>query len=238
MLIRKKQAERANLEAEEFLANISHEVRTPLNAIVGFSGVLASCDEPEEIVQLGDIIKKNNVLLTQLINDILDLSKIDSGKVELQYSDVDMNEVMTSLKYYVEQNFPDKELRVKCVLPEEKCVIKTDSYYFRQVMMHLISNAMKFTDEGSMILGYYRKDSNYYFYVEDTGCGIPEDKHDTVFRSFEKLDTFSQGSGLGLSLCKSIIQKMGGEIGITSQVGVGTTVWFILPDYLSFLDNS
>lgn len=226
----KKEADKANKEVEDFLASISHEVRTPLNAIVGFSNVLVDSEEEEEMVQLGDIVRKNNILLTRLINDILELSQFDSDSVRMNYSEIHLNAFIKDLESFTLNALHGKPIRIKYKLPLEDHQIRIDINYFRQLIIQLLSNAAKFTDEGEITIGYHKKENHFYFFVKDTGHGIPQEKQELIFKRFEKLDTFAQGSGLGLPLCKSIVQKMGGEIGVSSNDIKGSTFWFILPE--------
>lgn len=229
-LIRAKdKAEESNRLKSAFLANMSHEIRTPLNAIVGFSGILASTDEEREKQEYLSIIENNNTLLLQLINDILDLSKIEAGTLDFVYSDTDvnalLNEVDQSMRLKVHENvvfrFDDR-------LPE--CVISTDKNRWMQVMINLLTNAVKFTQEGSIRFGYTLTDTDMLrFYVTDTGCGIPKEKREVIFDRFVKLNSFVQGTGLGLSICQMIVTHLGGTIGVESEEGVGSTFWFTLP---------
>lgn len=223
-------AELSNKETEEFLANISHEVRTPLNAIIGFSNILALSDEEsEEMASLGDIIRNNNQLLRRLLMDILLLSQFDSGFVKLNRSDVDLNPFILDLEPYIKDLCKEKRIELKLNLPQESVLINTDSSFLTTILKHLLSNAVKFTEEGSITVSYHREELYCYFSIEDTGKGIPKEKHELIFKRFEKLDTFIQGSGLGLPLCKSIVHTLGGEMGLSSKEGKGSIFWFILP---------
>lgn len=228
-----KEAERANKETEEFLSNISHEVRTPLNAISGFSNVLASSSEQDEIEQLSEIIMKNNALLTQLIYDILELSRFDSGKVALRRDTIDLNELMEEMFEYTKGLLKNKGVETLVQYPEKTVSMITDRQYLILVLHHLLDNAVKFTEKGSISLGYFQKGKDYMFFVENTGSKIPEDKYEVIFKRFEKIDSFAQGSGLGLPLCKTIIQFLGGEMGVTSLENDKTQFWFVLPSVYS-----
>lgn len=223
-------AEESNKLKSAFLANMSHEIRTPLNAIVGFSNILASTDDLEDKKEFADIIENNNSLLLQLINDILDLSKIEAGTLEFTYDYVDINAVLRDLEQsaHLKNKNPDVQISFKDYL--EPCVIYTDRNRLSQLMINLLNNAMKFTLAGSILFGYKLKDDNtLWFYVEDTGCGIPENKRKDIFGRFVKLNTFAQGTGLGLSICEMIVTQMKGTIGVDSMEGKGSKFWFTLP---------
>ncbi|MFT0265094.1 ATP-binding protein [Bacteroides thetaiotaomicron] len=228
----KEKAEESNKLKSAFLANMSHEIRTPLNAIVGFSGILASTSEEEEQErkEYVQIIENNNNLLLQLINDILDISKIEAGTLDFIYSSVDVNELFFSIEDSSKLKNTNENVRIFYNQQMPECCINTDKNRLTQVVTNMINNAMKFTQEGSIEFGYYPKNNDFlYFYVTDTGCGIPEDKLHNVFGRFVKLNNFAQGTGLGLSICETIVKTMGGEIGVSSKLDEGTTFWFTLP---------
>lgn len=225
----KEKAEESDRLKSAFLANMSHEIRTPLNAIVGFSGLLAVTETDEEKQEYTNIINTNNDLLLQLINDILDLAKIEAGTLDFTYSDVNLNRVLSDIEQTsrikvrtgVRLAFTDR-------LPH--CVIHTDKNRLSQVFTNFINNAIKFTEEGSITFGYRHIENQLYFYVSDTGCGMSPEGRESVFNRFVKLNTFVQGTGLGLSICEMIVKKMEGEIGVDSTLGEGSTFWFKLPD--------
>lgn len=226
----KVKAEESNRLKSAFLANMSHEIRTPLNAIVGFSGILASADEEEEKQEYLNIIENNNTLLLQLIGDILDLSKIEAGTLEYVYSDVDLNVLLKELEQSSRLRVKNDSVHVVFDDRITDAWINTDKNRLLQVVGNLITNAIKFTEQGQISFGYTLEENNrLYFYVADTGCGIPDDKVDSVFGRFVKLNHFAQGTGLGLSICKTIVEQMGGEIGLESRLGEGTRFWFTLP---------
>ena len=229
LIIARDKAEELDRLKSAFLANMSHEIRTPLNAIVGFSSLLAETDSRSERQEYIKIVQENNELLLQLISDILDLSKIEAGTFNFVYTNVDVNEtcseIIKSMGMKVSKGV---ELIFGELFPE--CYIYTDKNRFTQVISNFINNALKFTQQGSITLGYEQvSHQKIKFYVRDTGMGIPEEKQKSVFERFVKLNTFVQGTGLGLSICKSIVSQMGGEIGVDSTEGVGSCFWFTHP---------
>lgn len=212
-----------------FLANMSHEIRTPLNAIVGFSSIMSETDDPEERTLYQEIINKNNELLLQLVSDILDFSKIESGVLHYKKSEVNLKEVCSEIYVtYKTNDATQVPLIFKAdELPE--VTVYTDAKRITQVITNLLSNAFKFTTEGSVRLSYDLHDNHVRVAVKDTGIGIAPEHCPRVFDRFMKVDNFSQGTGLGLPICKTIIGALGGEIGLRSQWGKGSTFWFTLP---------
>ena len=225
----KNRAEESNRLKSAFLANMSHEIRTPLNAIVGFSGILASTEEEEEKQEYVSIIENNNTLLLQLISDILDLSKIEAGTLDFNYSNVEINDLMSDLENSCQLKLKSDKVKLEFIAPEQPCCAHIEKNRLSQLIINLITNAIKFTTEGSIRFGYKRQNDELYFYVADTGCGIPKDKQDSIFGRFVKLNSFAQGTGLGLSICRTLVDNMGGKIGVESEEGKGSTFWFILP---------
>lgn len=226
----KDQAEQANLLKSAFLANMSHEIRTPLNAIVGFSNMLPHVETKEEMEEYASIIENNTGLLLQLISDILDMAKIESGTYDFHHTVVDVNQVMEEIEQSAQLRIknPDVELLFEECLPE--CTLSTDRNRLVQVMMNFIGNAIKFTNKGSIRFGYRMPTSDtVYFYVSDTGCGMSEEQCKHVFERFVKFNPFVQGTGLGLSICQVIVEKQGGTIGVESKLGEGSLFWFTLP---------
>lgn len=229
LIFAKEKAEESNRLKTAFLANMSHEIRTPLNAIVGFSDLLGEIEVKEDRMEYIEIIKKNNKILLQLISDILDLSKIEAEMLEFQLADTDVNRLCTdaiaSCKARMASQVP---IIFEDHLPE--CHIFTDTGRIHQVVSNLISNAMKFTKEGDIRVGYHIVgDDTIRFYVKDTGIGIRKEAVDAVFDRFVKLNSFAQGSGLGLAICKNIVEQLDGSIGVTSEWGKGSCFWFTLP---------
>ncbi|WP_420872719.1 ATP-binding protein [Parabacteroides bouchesdurhonensis] len=225
----KEKAEQSDRLKSAFLANMSHEIRTPLNAIVGFSGLLMSTDDPSEKEEYINIINSNNDLLLQLINDILDLAKIEAGTLEFIDSDVDVNQLFSDIEQTSRLKAADG-VQISFVEKIPHAIIVTDRNRLSQVITNFINNAIKFTKEGSIQFGYHKQEDSIYFFVKDTGCGIAEDQVDSVFNRFVKLNSFAQGTGLGLSICQMIIKRLGGEIGVKSKLGEGSTFWFTFPE--------
>ncbi len=221
-------AERSNRMKTAFLANMSHEIRTPLNAIVGFSQLMLHAADKEEMENYFNIIEANNELLLQLISDILDLSKIEANELDFIYSGFEVASIFNTMeKVYTSKLKENVKLIIE--LPERLCLIYTDKNRLTQVLSNFISNAVKFTTEGSIRIGYSYTDNGLRFYVKDTGKGIEKENLHTVFERFSKFDSFVQGNGLGLSICQSIVEHLGGEIGVESEVGKGTEFWFTMP---------
>ena len=224
----KDKAEMSDNLKSAFLANMSHEIRTPLNAIVGFSHLIIESDDAEERKTYYQIVEANNERLLQLINEILDLSKIESGTIEFSFG-------LTSLHNLCQEIHDAHIFRtpegVQLVYEpsDESLRIETDKNRVFQVISNLIGNAVKFTKEGSIKYGYELVDGQIVFHVTDTGTGIEPEKVGRVFERFAKLNNHAQGTGLGLSICKSIVERLGGQISVSSIVGVGTTFTFTLP---------
>ena len=222
-------AEQSDKLKSAFLANMSHEIRTPLNAIVGFSGLLMETTEQQEKEEYIKIIHINNELLLKLINDILDLSKIESGSVELQYEDFDLSEYFDDMVTSMKQRMTNPGVRLIASNPYSGCKVRLDKNRIAQIMTNYVTNAIKYTRKGFIEMGYESKDEGIRLYVKDSGIGIPEDKKHKVFHRFEKLDEFAQGTGLGLSICKAIAESMGGYVGYESRYGEGSLFWAVLP---------
>ena len=228
----KVKAEEANTLKSSFLANISHEIRTPLNAIVGFSSLLVSAERgiSEEKQEYINIIENNNTLLLQLISDVLDLSKIEAGTMEFDYAPVDVHGLFIELEDTFRLRNKKSGICICYHRRTTECVVKADRNRLVRVMMNLMNNAVKFTGEGSIEFGFdVREDGFLHFYVTDTGCGIPEERLEEIFGNFVKLNSFVQGTGLGLTICRAIVERMGGKIGAVSRLGQGSTFWFTLP---------
>lgn len=232
--VAKEKAENADIAKSAFLANMSHEIRTPLNAITGFAEVMGSANTEEEKTQYQEIIKMNADLLMQLVNDILDMSKIEAGTLEFVYSTVDINLLLSDLQRLFQMRINDAGGKVQIIAEPSlsSCLIQTDRNRVAQVISNFVGNAIKFTREGNIRIGYEAKDTELYFYVKDTGTGIPAEKLSNVFGRFVKLNKDQKGAGLGLSISQTIVGKLSGQIGADSIEGEGSTFWFTIP-YLS-----
>lgn len=224
----KQRAEESDCLKSAFLANVSHEIRTPLNAIVGFSEVIAHTESECEREEYLDIVKANSNLLLHLINDILDLSRIESGKMEFIDENIQMDELCEELRQMHQMRIKN-DVKIIFERPAASLTIVSDSHRLRQLYSNLISNAIKYTEKGAITFGYKLKGDMMEGYVRDSGSGIPAEKLNNVFGRFEKLDLLKQGFGLGLSICKSILDKMGGEIWVESELGVGSCFYFLIP---------
>ena len=231
LTLAKEKAENADLSKSAFLANMSHEIRTPLNAITGFAEVLASANTEEEKAQYQEIIKMNADLLLQLVNDILDMSKIEAGTLEFVYTKVDINLLLSDLRQLFQMKVNDAGGNIQIIAEPSlpSCSIETDRNRVAQVLSNFTTNAIKFTQEGTISIGYEARDTELYFYVTDTGAGIPADKLPEVFGRFVKLNKDKKGTGLGLSISKTIVNKLEGQIGADSVEGKGSTFWFTIP---------
>lgn len=229
LIAARDKAEELDRLKSAFLANMSHEIRTPLNAIVGFSSLLTETEDMKDRKQYMAIVQENTELLLQLISDILDLSKMESGAFEFVKSDTDVNLLCSKIIRSLRMKVPaGVELVFEECLPG--CHVWADKNRLNQVISNFINNALKFTFSGSITLGYYRQTDGYLrFYVRDTGMGIPKNKIKTVFDRFVKLNSFVHGTGLGLSICKSLVEQMGGTIGVESEEGEGSCFWFTYP---------
>ena len=220
----KDKAEEANRLKTAFLANMSHEIRTPLNAIVGFSSILADTEDIAEKKEFCNLINHNNALLLKIVDDILDISKIEAGYIDLHPTWFCLSDlIMESATEYRMKAAGRLDIRIH--KPGQGYMVELDTKRVKQILNNFLSNALKHTQEGYIDITYGVTEIK----VTDTGCGIPQDKLPVIFERFEKVDSFTQGVGLGLPICKSIAECMGGSIGLTSEVGVGTTVWVTLP---------
>lgn len=229
MLVKARdKAEASDRLKSAFLANMSHEIRTPLNAIVGFSSLLTSTESAAEKELYNSLIGHNNKLLLNLINDVIDLSKIESGYLELRPDWVNLTELLDeSVAEYVHQVPSGVELLTN--YPAHDSLVELDSLRIKQILSNFLSNALKNTATGDVEVFYEVDHQSVRIGVKDTGRGIPQNMLEKIFERFEKLDSFAQGAGLGLSICKLIVEKMNGRVLVDSQLGIGTTFVIELP---------
>ena len=223
--LKRERAEELDRLKSAFLANMSHEIRTPLNAIVGFSQLLAETDDPEERHEFVEIIDSNNRMLLQLISDILDLAKIESGTMDFKFADMSIKEVINEIVTSFRIKMPDN---VALIAPKDspECQIFSDRMRLTQVISNFLNNAIKYTSEGCIILAYEIIGDEIKFSVTDTGDGMSQEIQAHIFDRFYKGNTFKQGTGLGLSICETIVNRLGGRIGVNSELGKGSTFWF------------
>ena len=227
-----QKAEKASKMKSLFLANMSHEIRTPLNAIEGFSRVLVETDSQEDRIKFYEIIESNNNRLQSLVNEILDLSRVESGEIVIKKTTIDLNEFCTSIKNLFKFRCPDS-VKLEWKKPLMNVTFKTDSNRLTQVFSNLISNALKHTPTGSITYGYQilEEAAKIEFFVKDTGSGIAKEDQQRIFQTYVSGDAENNlnGFGLGLALCKIIVEKMGGTISVESEVGKGSTFRFTMP---------
>lgn len=223
----KEKAENADLLKSTFLANVTHEIRTPLNAIVGFSDLLSQEEDPELRESYTNLIKANNELLLNLVNDVLDISKIESDMLTFNYADNHLPSVMHDIYKTMQFRVPESVTLVLDPCPE--ITLNMDKNRMMQVLINLLTNAAKYTETGSIRFGCGIREDFVHFYVTDTGSGIPESELGNIFGRFVQLKGNKQGIGLGLAICKGLVTKMGGTISVTSKVGKGSTFNFTLP---------
>ncbi|MEG2320775.1 MAG: ATP-binding protein [Bacteroidales bacterium] len=234
LIVLNEQVMEAKKESDKFLNSISHEIRTPLNSIVGFSGIYVNTDELEEKKKFEEIIKLNITQLIELVNNIVHIAQLDSHSIKTKSESIPINETITRLKeetdlFYKQDKVAfGKNVSIECNLPSSENYITIDKKMFTQIFINLLSNALKFTEKGRITIGYYIDNNIYNFYVKDTGIGIAKNNLDLLFERFEKIDTFTQGTGLGLPLCKSILNTLGGNIYVKSELGKGSEFRFTL----------
>ena len=233
--LKRERAEELDRLKSAFLANMSHEIRTPLNAIVGFSQLLAETDDPEERHEFVEIIDSNNRMLLQLISDILDLAKIESGTMDFKFADMSIKEVINEIVTSFRIKMPDN---VALIAPKDspECQIYSDRMRLTQVISNFLNNAIKYTSEGCIILAYEIIGDEIKFSVTDTGDGMSQEIQAHIFDRFYTGNTCKQGTGLGLSICETIVNRLGGRIGVNSELGKGSTFWFTHP--YSFSPNA
>lgn len=221
-------AEEADLLKSAFLANMSHEIRTPLNAIVGFSKLITYATSAEEKNQYAEIIERNTEMLLNLFNDILDLASLEADFLKFNIRPIKLTDICLQLEQQFRQKTPNG---IKLILDDTDTDMYASGDWNRviQIISNLLSNATKFTSEGEIHFGYREKGDFAEFYVKDSGIGIPAERIATIFQRFGKVNDFIQGTGLGLTLCRMLVEKMGGRIWLRSQEGQGSRFYFTLP---------
>ncbi len=232
-------ADRNNNLKSAFIANMSHEIRTPLNSIVGFSALLKDAENKEEIKEFADIIQTNNDLLLKLIEEILDLAQMQSKNLELFPEWIDITKLMQEMEMTTLQqiNFKEKEIELLVDNPYTRLVAYVDRNRLMQLLTNILTNAVKYTMEGSIRMGMVVQEGKLWCYVQDTGIGITPEKLPKVFERFEKLDDVAPGTGLGMAISQSIVEAMNGRIGVFSTLGEGSTFWFICPVQLDYSEK-
>ena len=238
LITAKNKAEEADKLKSTFLANMSHEIRTPLNAIVGFSELLTETDDTEEKFEYKQLIETNSEILLKLIGDILDLSKIEVGSIDINRQKLNLCQLCDELYRSFQQRIKNSKVTLKLINPYTKCIANFDKYRFMQIFTNFATNAIKYTPQGEIVMGYECMPGQVRIYVKDSGIGIPEEKKHRIFSRFEKLDTFAQGTGLGLSICKAIADATGGEVGFKSKANVGSEFWYIGYTDVEYIESS
>lgn len=225
----KEKVEHSDRLKSLFLANMSHEIRTPLNAIVGFSQLITQEENSETKEEYSKLITTNSNLLLSIINDILDLSKIESGIIETESQEFDFSETFKYLEQTLRQEVKNADVPLIAINPYKHCIIKGDKHRLSQVITNFVINANKFTVQGYIEMGYRYEDNGLYIYVKDTGIGIEKEHQEKIFERFYKINEFTQGTGLGMSICKAIMEQCNGKIGVESVYGEGSTFWCFYP---------
>ena len=238
LITAKNKAEEADKLKSTFLANMSHEIRTPLNAIVGFSELLTETDDAEEKFEYKQLIETNSEILLKLIGDILDLSKIEVGSIDINRQRLNLCQLCDELYRSFQQRIKNPKVILKLINPYTKCVANFDKYRFMQIFTNFATNAIKYTPQGEIVMGYECMPGQVRIYVKDSGIGIPEEKKNRIFSRFEKFDTFAQGTGLGLSICKAIADATGGEVGFKSKANIGSEFWYIGYTDVEYVEKS
>jgi hypothetical protein len=236
----KEKAEESDKLKSAFLANMSHEIRTPMNGIIGFANLLHEAENEEEFNEFVDIIIKSGEHLLNLINDIIDLSKIEAGILKVEKSNFELNSLTKEIYdlFYVENNVVSKNLKLsyKNGMPNDNCLIFTDRLRLKQIVINLVNNACKYTDKGSIEFSYTIENHSLHFVVKDTGIGISKEAQNYIFDRFMQVSngrtTGRESTGLGLSITKTYLNLMGGHIHVKSEEGVGSEFSFVLPDIL------
>ena len=226
----RNRAEESDRLKSAFLANMSHEIRTPLNAIIGFTSVLPDVDNEEERRMLLNLVHENSQKLLHLVDDVVNISKVESGKLELVMSSFDLNNELTMLADSVATDVSE-DVKVSTSFANESQMVITDHNCLVEILRHYLSNAVKFTKAGSIVLGYDqpKDDRHIRIWIKDTGKGIPENLQQRIFERFYKVDDFVPGAGLGLSICQTLAFSLGGKVGVNSVLGEGSTFWVEIP---------
>ena len=235
-----RKAEKASRMKSLFLANMSHEIRTPLNAIEGFSRVIAETDSPEERMKMLEIVESNNNRLLSLINEILDLSRVEAGEIQMKKAPANLTDMCANIKQIFKFRCPE-QIKLVASIPSKTVILNTDINRVTQVYCNLISNALKHTISGSITFGYNVSEDgkDIIMQVADTGSGIDPNDIDSIFQTYVSKDAEHQnGYGLGLPLSKIIVEKLGGHISVKSKLGEGSTFTFVLPFDGSFAGNN
>ena len=229
LILARNKAEESDRLKSAFIANMSHEIRTPLNAIVGFTSILPDVSDEAERKSLLDLVHENTQKLLRIIDDVVSISKVEADQEEVVMTAFDLNVVLSDL---VARHAPDAAAGVTMctAFAGDMQNITTDHNRLTEIMKHLLSNATKFTSQGSITVGYdHPQSGRVRIWVKDTGKGIAEEHHERVFERFFKVDEFIPGAGLGLSVCRTLAQSLGGEIGVESKLGEGSTFWVEIP---------
>ena len=229
LVIARNKAEESDRLKSAFIANMSHEIRTPLNAIIGFTSVLPDIDGDEERKELIGLIQENNQKLLRIIDDVMNISKIESGKEKLVMTSFELNDFIRSV---MDGHVPNLQpgVSLSAMFNQSALNVTTDMDRLREILNHLLSNAVKFTSKGSIIIGYDAPhEGRVRLWVQDTGKGISPEHQERVFERFFKVDEYIPGAGLGLSICRTMAYSIGGDVGVESTLGEGSKFWVDLP---------
>ena len=229
LVIARNKAEESDRLKSAFIANMSHEIRTPLNAIIGFTSVLPDIDGDEERKELIGLIQENNQKLLRIIDDVMNISKIESGKEKLVMTSFELNDFIRSV---MDGHVPNLQpgVSLSAMFNQSALNVTTDMDRLREILNHLLSNAVKFTSKGSIIIGYDAPhEGRVRLWVQDTGKGISPEHQERVFERFFKVDEYIPGAGLGLSICRTMAYSIGGDVGVESMLGEGSKFWVDLP---------
>ncbi|MBN2746982.1 MAG: PAS domain S-box protein, partial [Bacteroidales bacterium] len=234
LTVAKEKAQESDRLKSVFLANLSHEIRTPMNGILGFAGLMKTEElDKEEYLTYVDVIEKSGKRLLNLINELINISKIEAGQFTVTKTQINIYELLDELYQFfsLEARTKGLELRISTLGITKQTIFNTDKDKIYEVLINLIKNALKYTDSGFVEIGVEKHPNSYYFYVSDSGRGIPEEKQSYIFERFRQVEetNFREGTGLGLSIAKGFVELMEGNIGFTSEVGLGSRFWIDLP---------